>query len=357
MIESENLMKAADYARIVRPLLPSDAFRPQRTTLWQVAGHLTVIFGFYVLLREFSAWWLRPLCALVVGHSIACMAFVAHDISHHTVVSSRWLRKVLEIFLWGLNLIPPTVWRRVHNQTHHVETNTPRDPDRPFMEHERSLSTAVYSRVFYPSPQYWRGSPLIFFHFIPYIIRNTVAALMPGNSKPEIVPAKPHYTVGQIVSVISEIMVIAVAQTLLWHFLKGSWSDYLWASPAAILVTSSVAMMYVFTNHFLNPICEHTDPLVGSTSVVVPRWMNWLHDNFSYHTEHHLFPSMNPKFYPLVSDILKDKFPDRYNRITLGEAWARLWERDEFVVEAQVEVPTQELEHSAVETPELALRD
>ena len=61
--------------------------------------------------------------------------------------------------------------------------------------------------------------------------------------------------------------------------------------------------------------------------------MDWLHDNFSYHTEHHVFPSMNPKFYPEVSRLLQEHFPERYNRIPLREAWRRLWLRDEFIDE------------------------
>jgi fatty acid desaturase len=94
-------------------------------------------------------------------------------------------------------------------------------------------------------------------------------------------------------------------------------------------------MLYVFTNHFLNPLCEHSDPLVGSTSVIVPRWMDWLHDNFSYHTEHHVFPGMNPRYYPEVSRLLQKHFPDRYNRVPFGEAWRRIWQQEEFISESK----------------------
>ena len=57
------------------------------------------------------------------------------------------------------------------------------------------------------------------------------------------------------------------------------------------MLASSVVMGYIFTNHLPNPLCEHSDPLIGSTSVIVPRWIDWLHVNFSYHTEHYVFPA------------------------------------------------------------------
>jgi fatty acid desaturase len=118
-----------------------------------------------------------------------------------------------------------------------------------------------------------------------------------------------------------ELAVIVAFQVALGLFL-GSWWRYVLAVPVPLLVASSVAMIYIFTNHFLNPLCEKADPLVGATSVSVPKFFDWLHDNNSYHTEHHLFPSMNPRFYPMVSALLTEHFPDRYNRLAIGEAMA-----------------------------------
>ena len=69
-------------------------------------------------------------------------------------------------------------------------------------------------------------------------------------------------------------------------------------------------MMYVFTNHFLNPIDE-TDPLTATTSVIVPRWLDLLHCHFSFHTEHHLLPRMNSRYYPHLSNLLSTLYPDK----------------------------------------------
>lgn len=57
--------------------------------------------------------------------------------------------------------------------------------------------------------------------------------------------------------------------------------------------------------------------------------------SFSYHSEHHVFPAMPPRFYPQVSHLLQTHFPDRYQRLPFAEAWRRLWLKDEFIVEPQ----------------------
>jgi fatty acid desaturase len=93
---------------------------------------------------------------------------------------------------------------------------------------------------------------------------------------------------------------------------------------------STVVMAYVFTNHFLNPLQDDNDPIAASCSVEVPHWVDALHLHFSYHTEHHLFPSMNSAYAPELSKRLQELYPDRYNRLPIGEAWRRLWNAQPF---------------------------
>ncbi|MEQ1593453.1 MAG: fatty acid desaturase [Thiobacillaceae bacterium] len=251
--------------------------------------------------------------------------------SHNAIIRHRYGRALLEFLLWGLNGVPVILWQRLHNQTHHAETNTMKDTDRLFVEKERSTSTTFYARLFLPSRSTLKYNPLVLFHFVTYIVRHSVSALMPGAAKLPIVTSKPKYSARQYSQLLAGIGFIGLLQTGIWFIVGQDWGRYVWASPIALLVTSSVVMTYIFTNHHLNPLCEFSDPLVGSTSVIVPNWMDWLHDNFSYHTEHHVFPGMNPKFFPEVSRLLHEHFPDRYNRIPLREAWKRIWLQDEFI--------------------------
>lgn len=333
MIPASQLKSAAHYIAVLRPLLPAEAFEPEPRHVIRIFAHLAVILCGYVVLRGTDQWWVAVLAALIIGHSQACLVFLAHGLTHNAILKNGRPKRALELVAWGLNVIPPTLWLRVHNQTHHVETNTLRDTDRTYRPSESTMATWLYTRLFFPNRQTPLHHPFVLFHFITYILRHLVAVLLPGATKPSIVTFKPNYTPELRRQIIVEVALIVAFQIALWYFLGGNWWRYVLAVPVPLLVASSVAMTYIFTNHFLNPLCERVDPLVVCTSVSVPRVFDWLHDYMSFHTEHHLFPGVNPRFYPLVSTLLLEHFPERYNRLTMAEAWRRLWLHDEFIGE------------------------
>lgn len=331
MKPATELFSHSKYVRELRPLLPAEAFAPQLCRVWNIVAHYSVAVVAILALRFPLHWSTCLMLSLVIGHSFACLGFLAHDVSHNSIVKNRVVRQFLETFMWATIFVPVTVWKRVHNQTHHLETNTPRDPDRECLASEKSVSTHLYSRAFYPHRKTVRWNPLVGLHFIPYVARNVLAALLGDNTRPAIVPFKPTYTARQRISIFAELLVVFMLQIIIFFAVGGKWQQWAWASPIAFVFTSTIVMSYIFTNHFLNPLCEHTDPVVGSTSVQVPTIFDKLHDNFSFHTEHHIFPGMNPKYYPLVCRLLLEKFPERYNRLPLAEAWKRLWEKEEYI--------------------------
>jgi fatty acid desaturase len=333
MIPAYQLKPASEYIAVIRPLLPREAFRPDPRHLLRIAGHLAIITAGYVVLRQTNALWLAILASLVLGHSQACLVFLGHDLSHNAIVKDARIRRPLELLIWGLNLIPPSLWFRVHNQNHHPETNTLKDTDRVYRACEETRANRLYNRLFHPNRKTPLRHPIVLVHFVTYIIRHLVAALMPEDRKPSVVTFKPSYSPALKRQILTELAIIAAFQVALWFFFRGSWWRYVLAVPVPIILASCVAMTYLFTNHFLNPLCEKADPLIGATSVEVPRFFDWLHDNNSYHTEHHLFPGMNPRYYPLVSGLLRQHFPNRYNRMPIGEAWRRIWAQDEFIAE------------------------
>lgn len=339
MTSSLELKTASDYVRVLRPFLPPQAFEADPRHLFRIGLHLGLIgFCYLALIETNSVWFWLPI-ALIVGHSLACLLFLAHDISHGSVVRNVPIKRILELLLWGINCIPPTLWRRLHNHTHHVETNTIRDSDRPFRANECTKATWLYSRLFFPNRRTPFRHPFVLFHFITYIVRQLFTSLLPGSLKPSIVTFKPQYTISHRLAISAELAVIIAIQICIWNLMGGNYIRYFFAVPVALLAASSVAMSYIFTNHFLNPLCDHTDPLIGSTSVIVPRWMDWLHDNFSFHTEHHVFPGMNPRYYPEVSRLLQQHFSDRYNRIPFIHAWQQIWQHEEFISETKWQNP------------------
>ena len=283
--------------------------------------HLLIVVGMWVACR-YSPWWSWPLLGIVAGHSLACLAFLAHELSHNAILKRGWFKNVVETGVMGLLGIPPTMWHEVHNITHHGNTNTPNDPDRRWMQGEANKRSTAISAAFHPQRSWWWLSPLVPFQFVGYVLRNIIAALSGGHWGT--LPAAPNYDGKQRRAIALELLVIVGIQVAALAVVGFDPIRWLFIGPFPWLVASAIVMAYVFTNHFLHPIHDESDPVGSSTSVIVPRWVDALHFNFSYHTEHHLFPGMDSRYYPLVSEKLREKFPESYHQLPFLEAWRRL---------------------------------
>lgn len=323
-------MLDAAMLRRLRAALPPAAFQPTP----QKALVLLALVGLFLATQAAVSlvglsWGLVPLI-IVAAVALSALAFATHELSHGIILRPGALQRGVELVCWGLIFMSPTMWRRVHNQTHHAHANTPADPDYPLHAGEESTSTRWYVWLFYPNADVFPWNPLVFVHFVTYILRNTVAALLPARWKPAIVTARPTYTRTDVAKIAGELMVIAAIHTGLFFLTGGRWAPYLVMAIGTQTLTSAIAMTYIFTNHFLNPLTHEADPVRGTTSVIVPAWIDRLHFHFSYHTEHHVFPTMNSAYYPALSRELEREFPGEYRRIPLAEAWRQLWRRRGF---------------------------
>jgi fatty acid desaturase len=320
-----------EYIREIKHLLPKEAFLPNPGKLKLLLAYLIVLTVTYFLFRSTSNLILYSVLSLIVAHCLSCLGFLAHELSHDSIIRNKNSRYILEVISWAVNLIPATLWNRVHNHSHHTQINTTKDPDRLFLKRERKIATSLYTQAFYPNKKFIRWNPVVAFHFIPYIFRNIVAAFYPKQRKPVLVPFKPKYSFQQKISIAVELVVILLFQIGIFNAVGSKLVAYLFASPISYLLTSAILNTYIFTNHFLNPVREESDPLLGTTTVEVPHLLNKLHFNFSYHTEHHLFPSMNSRYFPLLSKILQEKYPDRYHYLRITDAWKKLWSNADFL--------------------------
>jgi len=318
----------AQCIRKIRESLPVEAFQPATRRLWHLPAHAALIAASYAMIRRVPAS--GPLAAIVIGHSLACLAFVGHEISHNAVVRHRGVKYVLEFLLFGINMAPATMWNRLHNDAHHSHANTLEDPDRPFVSDEHGWATRWYAALFYPARESWAANGLVFAHFVSYLLRNIASVFYVGRAKPAVCTRKAEYRPAEKRRIVVELAAMLLMQYGVWRVCGASWINYFWVSPAALCVASAVIMAYVFTNHFLNPISHEHDPLSGTTSVRVPKLFDRLHCNFSFHTEHHLFPAMNSNYYPLVSEALKEDAPEAYCQLDFADAWRQLWQQPRF---------------------------
>ena len=325
----------SEYVNALRCQLPSRAFAAAPQKLWMVLGHLIIVLASYLGIRYSPFIAYDALLSLVIAHSFICIAFLAHELSHNAIIRNRSIRYPLEVLLWGLNAIPATMWQRLHNHSHHIQGNTIRDPDRYFVKSELqppgSPVRRWYAKLCFPHRSNPMWNPLVWFHFITYIARHLIAFCYPGNRIPSIVTHKPAYTRPQRFRILIELVCIALLQYAIYEIVGARWQSFIWASPIALLFTSVFIMAYIWTNHYLHGLREIHDPVGSSTSVIVHPFFDILHCHFSYHTEHHIFPTMNSDYYPLVSDLLSERYPDRYHRLPIREALRQVFQNEQYI--------------------------
>lgn len=312
-----------EYVQLVKPLMPAEAFRRRPSLLLYFAAHLALVSTCVWAAAQFPLW-AAAVFAVVIGHSFACIAFFAHELSHGSVLPRGALRRALVVLAWGVNLIPATLWDEVHNRVHHCHTNMLNDPDRRWLQNEAGAGPALYTHVLYPHSRISRWNPLVFVQFLGYIARNIIAALSGGHWG--MLPAAPSYSMSQRLAITAELLLIMAVQVMVAWMLDWNLAKWAILVIGGQSVASAIVMAYVFTNHFLSPLQDECDPLAASVSVQVPGIIDWLHLHFSYHTEHHLFPAMDCRYTPLLSQKLRQLFPGKYTRIPIGEAWRRLWQ-------------------------------
>jgi fatty acid desaturase len=120
MLPATQRTSVAEYVQRLKPLLPNDAFAPCPSKLLNQSIHLLLLTGGYITIRITEDWLVWLICSLVIGHSLAWIGFFAHELSHNAIFRHPFIHYLFELFCWGLNLVAPTMWRRVHNQTHHL---------------------------------------------------------------------------------------------------------------------------------------------------------------------------------------------------------------------------------------------
>ncbi len=71
-----DLYGSSRYAAVLRPHLPVQAFRPHPHHLYRIAVNVGLLLVAYWGVRE-APLWVAPVFALLAGHSIACLGFLA----------------------------------------------------------------------------------------------------------------------------------------------------------------------------------------------------------------------------------------------------------------------------------------
>lgn len=310
MATLQKLIDIRQYQRLLKADLPRHIFaaRPQRL-YWLLLHSGFILFCVYLILRTASPV-ARIALACVLGNSLATLGFLGHEIIHGTVVKSRKLILLLGSICmvhWGLYA---KAWMCWHNREHHHKTQHPFDDPDCFGRIEMYLRSSRMQLL----ERFIPGSlTLISFTFLFWFFSFHTGWIVLFN-RPLFSRRKDWITavVFFVVSVTGWPLLVALLSGVTFLL-------YLWLIP--LLISNFIFMSYVATNHFLNPLTpDVNDPLVNCLTVRTPAWLEWLHLNNGYHTEHHLFPHVNPRFAPLLHKKLKARWPERYNEMGLLRA-------------------------------------
>lgn len=331
MTLTKQLIHQAKYAKAMRPLLPPEAFAadPNKLTIllinfaililgWAIATHLNQ--------WHFSLLWLYLPFAIGMGNSVIVLLFSAHALMHGSVIKNPRLTYFLSLFALAIWWMPPTLWKAIHNREHHNKTNSIDDPDRNYLHNQPQTWGKWIQNAFVPSSEViFPGLVLgMMMSWGVHGLRNFTSVLLFNRKSVDYVPAAFTVSAKERRAIAFEFLFILALHFGIIAYLQFDPIKLLLAYFLPIAIGHAGGMFYIFTNHLLCRMTDVNDPLINSVSLRVPKLFDLLHFNFSYHTEHHIFPGMNSDYAPLLQALLQAHYPERYNLLDAGEAWQLL---------------------------------
>lgn len=307
MDQAIDLHNGKYYIQAIRADLPKEVFRraPSRLAWLPVHGAVIGTASWAIITQEWH-WCFKVLASLVIGHSYACLSFVGHELLHDSIIRRGWLQSLLGWICFLAYCIGPDQWRRWHNHEHHHRTSHPGlDPD-TFGNLAAYRRSAVHRAIEPLGPGSGRlRSVFYFFYFFSF---QSLAVLFYHSRRLQ------YWTRQQRLKVWAQWW----ASVMFWVVIAAvaGFGNFLFIYILPLGIANVIQMSYIATNHFLNPETRTiNDPLVNSLTVSVGPLARLFHLNFNYHVEHHVLPSMSPRYAPMVHDLLVRKFADRYHEM------------------------------------------
>ncbi len=286
----------------LKEAMPAGSFEPQpwRGIVALACVPPMIAIGWAVGYHELP-WWLSLPLSFVLGQLLTSIGLAAHEALHHSVFRSRFMEDVIGWIGFSPWLVTPGTWRAWHVQAHHSASNIhTRDPDiLPRLEEWRSR---WFARLFYYLSAGSR-SWISYAGFSFFFTAQGQAFLWYHANEPAFRHLRFSRLRERVLTVLLALGWIALGWTM---GLRGA----LYALIIPQLISNATLMIYIATNHWLQPAGDqHNNPFINTSSVATNRVMDVIHLNFSYHQEHHIFPAMSPRFAPSLRAALRDLNP------------------------------------------------
>jgi fatty acid desaturase len=312
---SRELIPRATYVRALRPDIPARVFERARSRLWFVPAHLAIItLASVTIVHGWAPWFVAPLLSLVIGASFAGMTFIAHEVLHGAVVRNKHLQYAIGWLGFLPFVVSPRLWLAWHNGDHHAHTNLPDDPDAyPTLDDYQTQRAARFAvNAFSLGGSRWRGLLSLVLGFTVQSAAKLRLARRSGT-----LTGRLH----------RRAMLETGLGVAFWSVIAAvvGFVPFLFVFVVPLLVANACVMAFILTNHSLSPRVSINDPLVSGLTVTTPRIVSWLTLGFGFHVEHHLFPAMSARHASTVRAFLRERWPQRYKSMSLGEALGRLY--------------------------------
>jgi fatty acid desaturase len=305
------------YRQVLKSTLPAHYFKPDNLHLLWFIPHLALIGGSLWLLWAWFSWWLAPVLALVVGHSFACLGFLAHEICHGGSIRNKRVRHAIAAVAFSPFAIGPYLWSRWHNAAHHSHTQDhDLDPDRLFTLDEYQVSP--FLRWLYRISPLARN--LVIFSSFSFRMSQHNFNMASAYLK------DPISTLRDKAVIVFQFALPLVVWTLGTALL--GWQVLLFGFVLPVFIANFIVICYIATNHFLNPLADEADVLATSLSVTLPRGLSWLdplHSYFGAHVAHHLFPQAPTRYGRSIEREMAKLWPERYHEMPIHHALRLLW--------------------------------
>jgi fatty acid desaturase len=322
---------AASVARQLRPLLPPEAFHTDPSRLALVLINLALLALGWTMARSLVHCPLAALplflpFTLVMGNAVVVLLFATHDLLHGRQTGWNGGRRLVALLALALLWMPPTLWRAVHNREHHSRTNSLRDPDRSYLAEQPDSWGKWIQHRFTPSDEIGVIGLVLGLTnaWGVHNLRTLASVLLVTSGDAAFPPAAFRLANQERRRIAWELLAIVGLHAGVVSWLGLDLRSLLMGYFLPIWLGYAGAMAYIFTNHLLAPLDESNDPLCNTLSLRVPAWLDFIHLNFSHHTEHHIFPGLNSSYYPEVRRLLLKHYSDRFQLLPAREAWRLL---------------------------------
>lgn len=330
-VDTQVLIPQSVYVKKLKPLLPPEAFKPDPSKLIILFINVGILIAGWVIARSLDQWpvhllWLYLPIALIMGNSIIILLFSTHDLMHGSVIKKSLWSYLISFLGLSMLLMPPTQWKTLHNFVHHNNTNSLADPDRSYLYTQPETWGKWIQNLFVPSTEvnsFWlfigmSGS------WVVHNFRNLTSVIFFNSKSVDYVPSAFIVNEKDRAIICFECLGILGIHLSILNYLEFDPLKVTIAYLLPMAIGHAGSMFYIYTNHFICQITSVNDPLINSLSVRVPKIVDRLHLNFSYHTEHHIFPSLNSDYYPLVRELIEAHYPNKMNLLDASEAWKLL---------------------------------